>query len=332
MTRIVYIGNFEPPHSTENDLYRTMLDMGVEVEPIQEQHEVGWERLIPQLVSGERPDAIMWTSTASLRERIRPTLQRRLQIQAHYAGVPTIAVHLDRWWGLTRQTTLYNEPFFRCQHVFTADGHDPKMWEAAGINHHWLLPAIAPHNAHRGTPDPSFESEVAFVGGWQNYGHTEWAHRGQLVKFLQREYEGRVRFWPEPGQHAVRGEALNDLYASVKVVVGDSCLVPDPITAQPWTRYCSDRVFETMGRGACLVHPYVAGVIGENLANLVVSPIHCVGWRLGDWDELHETLDAVLELDSQRALVAKAGFELVADHHTYRHRLEDIFDIVGVQW
>jgi hypothetical protein len=246
VTRIVYIGNFEPPHSTENDLRRTMLDMDVGVFPIQEEDEAGWQRLVNQLISSERPDAVMWTSTASLRARIPADLQRRMQIQAHYAGVPTIAVHLDRWWGLRRQPTLYNEPFFRCQHVFSPDGHDPKMWEAAGINHHWLLPAIAPHNAHRGRHDAAFESEIAFVGGWQNYGHTEWTHRPQLVKFLQRNYEGRVRFWPQPGHHAVRGEALNDLYASVKVVVGDSCLVPDPITGQPWTRYCSDRVFETM--------------------------------------------------------------------------------------
>ena len=87
-------------------------------------------------------------------------------------------------------------------------------------------------------------------------------HRSRLVKWLRKNYDRQVKFWPEPNQHAVRGDDLTDLYASVKVVVGDSCLVPKP-DGSPMTHYCSDRIPETLGRGGLLLHPVVEDVTGK---------------------------------------------------------------------
>ena len=49
----------------------------------------------------------------------------------------------------------------------------------------------------------------------------------------------------------MRGADLNDLYASVKIAVGDSCY------ADRSTRYFSDRAFEAPGRGAFSLFPRI---------------------------------------------------------------------------
>ena len=317
---LAYIGNFEPEHSTENDLLRTMRDLGVEVEPVQEGDYTALERLGSH---GAHFDAIMWTSTRDLAANVADEVWRKLQIEARLEGIPTIGVHLDRWWGLLREPTLYSAPFFRCEYVFTADGHDPRRWEAAGINHHWMPPAIAPHNVKIGTPRPEYRSEIAFVGSWQDYGHREWSHRGQLVQFLRRHYGKRVRFWPGRARPAVRGDDLADLYASVDVVVGDSCLVAD--NGQPWTHYCSDRVFETVGRGGLLLHPWVDGVTD---GSLLLAGRDLVTWLLGDWEELKVTIDHYLANPDERALIRSLGLERVRRSNTYAHRVHRIFEIV----
>ena len=158
---IVYCGNFDPPYSTENDVFKTLLAAGHDVRPVQEQDLAEWERLPALLTSSEAPDCVIWTRTASLSAQIPADLRRRMQIQARLSGIPTIGVHLDRWWGLERQSDLYNDPYFRCEYLFTADGHDPDRWEALGANHHWMPPAIAPHNAWKSVPNPALESEIA---------------------------------------------------------------------------------------------------------------------------------------------------------------------------
>jgi hypothetical protein len=190
-----------------------------------------------------------------------------------------------------------------------------------------MPPAIAPRNCIDGTPQAKYESEIAFVGSWQGYGHTEWAHRPQLVDWLRQNYRRRVRFWPEAGQPAVRGPELADLYASVKLCIGDSCLVPEPSGGE-WTRYCSDRVFETIGRGGFLIHPYVKGVIGGP-GSLLEADNHCEAWQLGQWEQLRHVVNR--HLDDDPELIRKRGTQFVRDNHTYAERIDDILSIVGLE-
>jgi hypothetical protein len=318
--RIAYIGNFEPAHSTENDIRQTLQKMGVEVVAIQEQSLPGWQSLFGHF--GDY-DAILWTSTKHLAERISPTVQLEMLYWARKAGTPTIGFHLDRWWGLSRWRSVLERPFFRCQYVFTADGAHDDEFHTAGVNHEWSPPAIAPHNVMRGTPRPEFTSDIAFVGSWEGSYHAEWRHRQELVDFLRRTYGSRVAFWPKQNKHAIRGDALADLYASVKVVVGDSCLVPTT-DGKPMHHYCSDRVFETIGRGGMLVHPYVDGVTDRTL---VESGIHLLTWELFDWDQLADAIDQGLD---EGAGIAGFGYEHVANFHTYWNRLDAIFATVGL--
>jgi len=53
----------------------------------------------------------------------------------------------------------------------------------------------------------------------------------------------------------VRGEALNQIYANAKIVVGDTLNLD---FKYPW--YSSDRLFEVTGRGGFMIYPDIEGL------------------------------------------------------------------------
>jgi hypothetical protein len=195
--------------------------------------------------------------------------------------------YLDRWWDSTGRISVRGA-FFRTDLVCTADGGAP--WEGAGVVHGGS-PAVLASECDPGSHRVEYESDIAFVGSWQHGYHAEWTHRPELIRFLRDRYGDRVRFWPRPGEHAVRGPDLRDLYASVDVVVGDSCLVPYK-DGRPAERYCSDRVPNARSRSR--VPPSrVVGVVDDDDLDLGPNsggPLwtvdrHLCGWDVGDWDD-----------------------------------------------
>lgn len=322
---IAYIGNFGPPNSTENDLRTALTSLGHVVTTFQEEVESGWLALIddPGLF-----DLILWTRTASLADRIGHQVQRRMQFAAHLAGVPTVGYHLDRWWGLKRQYDVLSEPFFQCDWVFTADGgHDPEF-QAAGVNHRWAPPAISRPKAKRGAIREDYKFDVAFVGSWMGGYHDEWQHRPQMIDFLRNNYGSRLGLFPQrAGDPRIDGDDRADLYASAKVIVGDSCLVP-LADGSPMVKYCSDRVFETVGQGGYLLHPFVGGVIegpdeGGTISStaLLTAGVHLGAWTLWDWDGLGSMIEEALTNQLAIDLIRQAGFEEVRQKHTYKDRM-----------
>lgn len=232
-------------------------------------------------------------------------------------GIPSVGYHLDKWWDLPRADQLPVEPFFRVDHLFTADGGHDQDFADLGINHYWLPPAIYHGEAVLGTPRQEFKTDLAFVGSWQGHYHPEWQHRFDLVNFLRDNYGDRCAFYPMEGHRQVRGEMLSDLYASVKVVVGDSCMLGP--------RYISDRIPETIGRGGFLIHPCVADVTtGEYWQ----SGQHLMCWPLGDWGRLKEMIDFCLADASLREYVRNTGYLHTKTLHTYRNRLQSVLDTV----
>jgi hypothetical protein len=311
--RVAYIGNLgegSAPHSTENHVARALEANGVEVHRIHEQR-FRWD-------AGEVPDVdfVLWTHTHGFAPERTHGRQLRFLDGLRARGIPSVGVHLDRWFDLAREPQLA-EPFFRCDLVATADGGNDDRFAALGINHVWFPPGVSGPECEFGTYRDELASEVAFVGSWQGGYHQESRHRSELVEWLRATYGDRCRFWPAPGEHAVRGEALRDLYASVKVLVGDSCLVGTGRNAF----YCSDRVPETVGRGGLLVHPDVEGVTD---GTLYTSGEHLLTWPAYDWDALRDTIDRALADDELRRRVSTAGREHVLARHTYERRLADL--------
>ena len=275
--RVVQIGNHGPPHSTETHLRRALEQIGHTVYPVQES-ATGYRRAT-QLATGRRADLVLWTWTYGLGPSTAYGEQRLMIDRLRKAGIPIVSYHLDRWHGLEREPMIETAPFFRTDLVCTADGGAP--WESAGVVHEWFPPAVLGSECLPGTPRDEYRSPLAFVGSWRPGYHVEWQHRPDLIRFLRDRYGDRCSFWPRPGEHAVRGSDLRDLYASVDLVVGDSCLVPYS-DGTPVSRYCSDRIPETLGRGGALLHPYVPGVVyGDGLSVVRRSLVGVARRRVG---------------------------------------------------
>lgn len=333
---IAYIGNFEPEHSTENHVARALEVNGHTVYRIQENKPHLWDGTATNLRFGTidpMPDLFLWTRTGWDYTRHGYTSQSeaidhqwRFLLEAHRRGVPTVGYHLDLWWGLKRQHQVFEEPFFKCDLVCTADGGSDDKWSAAGVNHHWMPPGVSAAECEAGMFRDEFRSRIAFVGNHAGEYHEESKHRFALVNWLADNYPNDIKFWPKPGQHAVRGADLRDLYASVDVVVGDSCLV-----GTGHTRYVSDRLPETTGRGAYLLHPGVEGVTDGT--EWRYGPTWCGGdhlgtWAAGDRDDLGAQIERALANPSNRREVAAAGKAHTVEHHSYERRTQQLVQLV----
>lgn len=326
MPTIAYLGNFGPPNSTENDLVLALRGLGHTVIPLQEELLSSWLAIF-DLLEPVRVDMILWTRTASLAAQVPVETQRRMQLEAALVGVPTVGYHLDRWWNLQREADILIEPWFRCEHIFTADGAHDAEWAAAGVWHHWMPPAIASRKVMRGSFREDYAFDIAFVGSWMGGYHDEWPHRAQLIDHLRNNYGDRVGFFPrQPGDSRIDGGDRADLFASAKVIVGDSCLVP-LADGTPMHSYISDRVFESLGQGACFIHPKVKNVTD---GTLITNGEHLRTWQLYDWAAFHALIDELVGDAPQRAAIAEAGFAHTAAWHTYENRLRDLLIVLGL--
>jgi hypothetical protein len=318
---VAQLGNFRPPHSTENHLKAALERLGHHVEPFQENDLGEWD----QLCHGgwtRRPALVLWTRTGW-----DPPVPHDLQIKLLRSmkdwSIPVVGYHLDRWWGLNREEQVHTEPFFKVDLLVTADGDHAEEWHHAGVEHVWMPPGVLLAECEREPRSrPEYRHDVVFVGSWRTY-HAEWLpYRRRLVATLQHRYRRRFAVYPRPG-HGLRGAELTDLYNNAKVVVGDSCLAPTKSGA-PVSMYHSDRLPETVGRGGFLVHPHV-----EHVTNgaLYLPGEHLATYTLGDFDELTSFIDRYLDDDAERDRIRKSGREWVMAEHTYERRMEDLLTL-----
>jgi len=220
-------------------------------------------------------------------------------------------------WGLARggYRTL-EDPMFGCDLVFTADGDNAARWKDAGVTHVWLPPGVLKDECYIAEPDPeSYEGvDVAFVGS-KGY-HPEWPHRHQLIDFLHTRYGDRfLHVGPDGSQDTTRGHALNVLYATVPVVVGDSCF------ANVSEKYWSDRLPETWGRGGFMIFPRIDGAVRD-------VPGHPT-WKTYDWDRLGSVINAWLKTPKDRDMVRRQLHKHVLENCTYHNRLSALLATVG---
>jgi hypothetical protein len=307
LVRFQYLGNFGPENSTENHVALALRRNGHDVVERQENDLGAWRAASDEL--GDF-DVTLWTRTGW--DPAVPRNLQRLVLQASEKhGRPVVGYHLDRWWGLNREPQVARELFFRSTLVVTADGGHDDRWAEAGVNHLWLPPAVSGAQAEElGSYREEFDSPVGFVGSWREY-HEEWSYRTRLVTWLQQRFGDRFRVW----EGGVRGRDLADLYASVDVVVGDSCL------AGGATHYWSDRIPETLGRGGLLIHPEVDG-----LRDHYEPGKHLLVYELGDLDQLATIVELALEEPEARDRIRTAGRAHVLAHHTYERRMGQLVE------
>ena len=325
MLRFAYIGNFGPEHSTENHVRQALVRNGHEVTTLQENTVETWETLRGSPIDA---DVVLWTRTGwdwpaltGWTKEEADAHQRAALANLHDVGIPVVGYHLDRWWGLNRQGQVTEEPFFEADIVCTADGGHDAQWLDAGVNHRWFPPGVSLAECERafaGRDRRWANLDVAFVGSWMSY-HEEWLdYRRSLVSALSRRY--RRRFSPLPLRGGLRGEALTQLYGTVPVIVGDSCLSGDI------TSYCSDRLPETIGRGGFLVHPDVEGITDGTVFR---SGEHLATYPLGDFNAMVEIIDRYLGDEPARKAMVDVGRSHVMAHHTYEARMTELVDLLN---
>lgn len=310
--RVALLGNHGVSYSSESHYALTFEALGHTVLRIQEGDVRATD--IASIVRDFNADLFFHVQTRGLAITGGTELERQRMYQD--IPVPKVGYHLDLFFGLDRAEYVHTDPYFTGMDYFfsTDNGHDDE-WGAAGVNHYYLPPGVYHAECYDALPNPRYSSDIAFVGSWKSYAHEEhWQVRRQMLQTLRRRYGRRFKCWPQ-GQ-AVRGTDLTELYASVKVVVGDSCL------AGKVRGYWSDRVAETTGRGGFLVHPYVPGILDVH-PNLVT-------YEPGNWTQLVEKVDYFLANDSDRELSRKQNAEYTRTHNTYLNRLSMILEAIGL--
>lgn len=302
---MLYIGNYQFPWCTEVHIARDLEALGHTVVRFQEPPgggDLSTLEAIEQAAAGA--DVVLWTRTWGLPPETT-AMWRRIEAR----GVATASYHLDLYVGLERQAKVACDPFWTTGTVFTPDG-DPesaRWFHREKINHVWMPPAVVSDECVPGIDRPELQHDVVFVGS-KHY-HPEWRHRPALLRWLKETYGDGFRRYGGDAR-IMRGQDLNDLYASAKVVVGDSLCLPGH------TNYWSDRICETLGRGGFLIHPRVPGIEEQ-----FTDGEHVVLYDFWDFDGLRELIDDYLQLPDERERIAKAGQAHVAANHTYQHRL-----------
>lgn len=305
------VGNFTAPWCSEVHWAKSLEKLGHEVTRKQEntikRGDIGREVVGHELFLWVRT----WENFVTLKdvEEVRSL------------GVRSANVHLDLFVGISRESTLDTDPRWRTDYVFTADG-DPrsqKVFEAHGINHHWLRAGVFDEGCEmfEPNPDPELQGDIVFVGGGKEYAHKEWPYRKQLIRFLESNYPNEYRKYGHP-QKLVRENDLNQLYVNAKIVIGDSLNV-----GFNHPNYWSDRVYETIGRGGFIIHPRIKGLEKDFVENKEI-----VLYDYENFGELADKIHYYLNNDKEREKIRKAGFERVKKEHTYVNRMKEMLDVI----
>lgn len=308
--KLAFLGNHAVPHSTESHVAEAFESCGVEVARIQEGMKASW---VPPLADGA--DVFLWTKTPSLAKQSGSLEeQAKMLDDIKSRGILTTAYHLDRYWDVGRESEIGSHPWWSSDIVFSADGGNQERFEAAGVNHRFLPAAMRASEVGPGTHQQRYISDVAFVGSGAGY-HREWPWRQQLLRGLQVRYRRRFVHWPKGPRKIVRGRDLNDLYATARVVVGDS------IFAGRCANYWSDRIYETVGRAGALVHPRI-----EGLSDHFTEGEHFLGYDAGDLGSVYAAVEELLNDEGLRMKLKDHGPPHVAAHHTYDFRVREFLD------
>lgn len=301
--RIAYLARFEHDWSTETHVAREAETLGHTVDRI----VVRTDRDFLAELEERASDAELLVCHATGLPAAAVDTWRRLEQR----DTRTVSYHLDLYRGLRRERQIGADPFWRTGTVFTADGDPETTAKLAvdGVHHQWLPAAVASDETDRGEWRDEYDHDIVFVGS-QHY-HLEWPWRTELLTYLKSRYGERFAIYEH--HPPIRGRDLNDLYATARVVVGDTLALPGH------RNYWSDRYYETIGRGGFLVAPWVSG-IDEHFTD----EQHLRYYPIGDTHRLGQLVDQYLEHPDQARAIADQGQAHVRANHTYKNRIDEM--------
>lgn len=313
MSNIVFLGNFRVDYTSESHHAKSLEELGHNVIRMQES-EARSEDILAACVNS---DLFIWIHTHGWETQGKITMEKVLET-LKTLSIPSMTYHLDLWFGLKREKDLESFPVYKMiDHFFTVDKKMAEWFnENTKVKGHYLPAGVFGPECI--VQDVTKKHDVIFVGS-RKY-HDEWTYRPKLIDWLDRSYGNRFEQYGSGGVKSVRGMHLNKLYWSTKVVVGDTLCIdfkyPD---------YWSDRIYETLGRGGFLIHPYIKG-----LENEFKDKEHVVFYEYNNFEQLKELIDYYIKHDDEREKIRLAGHKLVKENYTYKHRWQQILEDLGI--
>ena len=308
--KITFLGNFGVSYSSENHHVKTLESLGHEVICLQE-GKVDGNEIVKQALTS---DLFVVVHTHGW---VTPILPLSDVLRLLKGKVTTLTYHLDLWFGIERQKDLDTDDFYKLiDHFFCTDKLMADWFnDNTKVKGHFLPAGVYHEETY--LLDLPKTNDVIFVGS-KGY-HNEWKWRPELINWLYQTYGDRFKHYGNDGLGVVRGDDLNKLYSSTKIVVGDTlCLNFN------YPYYLSDRVFETTGRGGFLLMPYIKGI--EDLFEVGKE---IITFKFGDFKDLKKKIDYYLEHDEEREKIRIAGFERTKKDHTYKNRWIKILEEIN---
>lgn len=225
--------------------------------------------------------------------------------------VKTVSWVFDLYYGLSREYKVGLDAIFKCDLFLSPDGGHDEWFEGKGVTHKLLRQGIHDEFCYKSVAVKEYDYDVVFVGTKNG----QWRHRQNLCAFLSNTYGKRFKwFGRTEDDKEIRGHDLNALYASAKVVVGDSVYSP---------YYFSNRIYETLGRGGFLIHPMIEGLDKE------YEPYkHFIPYKFGEFESLKEKIDYFLTKDDERKKISDLALEHTKKNHTLINRCEQFLTMI----
>jgi hypothetical protein len=284
-----------------------------------QENRTSWQKIREAAFSSH---LLLITGTWDEAQPFRETLDTLRQCAMR--GIPTATLHLDIFFGADRgPRKWWISPMFFTRYVFTADGGHQDDWSRLGVDHRWLRPGVRHDAVHNGRFRPEYACHVAFVGSnGIGYHDAAWPYRKDLLGQLRAMCQRNGWSFRNPGgddPKIDRGDDMNDFYASAKVTVGDSLCLD-----RGKTLYCSDRAYESPGRGGLLIMPQL-DFLDEDYAGRLPM------YKWGDWDDLEHKIRHYLTNEADNQAVREETQSIVRDGHTYVHRVQEVLRQLGLE-
>lgn len=318
MAKIVFLGNFEVPYSSENHHAKSLESLGHTVDKLQEK-KVASEKILRRALSS---DLFIWVHTHGWKTPGEATMDQVL-IELKKANIPTITYHLDLWFGLERQKDLEQDNFYKTiGHFFTVDKLMADWFnDNTNVKGHFIPPGVYDKECyiHKDYDEKHYDHDVIFVGS-KRY-HHEYKFRPQLIEFLRDTYKNKFCHVGGDGDTGtVRGDALNRIYARSKIAIGDTLNLNFN-----YPYYTSDRLFESTGRGGFTIYPNIKGL------DQYFNNDEIVWYEHGNLNDLKNKIDYYLIHEDEREAIRKRGHERTKNNHTYVHRWKQILEELNIK-
>lgn len=245
---------------------------------------------------------------------------------AREKGIPTL------FWN--KEDPVHHQKFMcsakLVDHIFTTDANMKDSYQAkTGNPNVHALPFAAQPALHKPAPLAGRKPRACFAGSWYGNRHAE---RGEAMRWLlqaanrhgldifDRNHGTGIFPFPEEYQAGIKGslpyKELCDEYSRYRVFLNVNSVTDSP------TMF-SRRVFELMACGTPVVSTYAKGI--ENLFESDAV------WLVHSQEEADEALRTLMTDDAEWRRRSLAGIREVFAKHTYAHRLNDIFDRLGIE-